>query len=322
MMDRKSLCIELYRALYLIRTAESGILKDYHLDEMKTPMHMSRGEEAIVVGTCHALGKDAQVLGSYRSHALYLAKTGDTDSFFAEMYGKSTGNAHGKAGSMHLSAPEQGLLCSAAVVASTIPISLGVAFANKVRQMDRPTAVFFGDGATDTGVFWESLNGACLMKLPLMFVCEDNDFAVHTRKNERQGFGSIVKVAEQFDCGVFQSDSTDVEEIHRVAALALADMRRTGRPAFMHFKWHRYLEHVGINEDFDAGYRSKAEFAEWYENDPVDVQRSKILHEGWLEMDALEEMEAAIDWQVDQSIQLAKSAPLADPSEIYNGLFA
>src|SRR2546422_764850 len=108
-LDRKDLNVELYRKLFLVRTAETGIRKYYHEDEMKTPMHMSMGEEAIVVGVCQALGGEGQVFGAYRSHALYLARTGETDGFFAEMYGKDSGIARGKAGSMHMSAPEKGL---------------------------------------------------------------------------------------------------------------------------------------------------------------------------------------------------------------------
>lgn len=321
-MDQKDLNIEFYRSLYLIRAAESAIRKYYHEDDMKTPMHMSMGEEAIIVGACHALGADGQVFGSYRSHALYLTKAAETDRFFAEMYGKVTGVARGKAGSMHMSTPENGLLCNAAVVASTIPLAIGAAFANKMQHTGRATAVFFGDGAMDAGVFWESLNGACLMKLPVMFVCEDNDFAVHTRRRDRQGFRSATEVARQFDCGVFYSDSTDVEEIYRVTCLALDDMRNTGRPAFLRFKWYRYLEHVGINEDFDAGYRSKDEFLEWLKRDPVLLQRNKLLEKGWLADHLLTAIEEGINAQVERSVALAKSAPFSTKDELFSGLFA
>lgn len=321
-MDHKDLNIELYRKLYLIRAAESAIRKYYHEDDMKTPMHMSMGEEAIIVGACQALGADGQVFGSYRSHAIYLAKTGETDGFFAEMYGKVTGIARGKAGSMHMSAPESGLLCNAAVVASTIPLAIGAAFANKMQHTGRATAVFFGDGAMDAGVFWESLNGACLMKLPVMFVCEDNDFAVHTRRGERQGFRSATEVVAQFDCGVFHSDSTDVQEIYRITQLALEDMRSTGRPAFLRFKWYRYLEHVGINEDFDAGYRSKEEFLDWLKRDPISLQRDKLLQNGWLSDHLLTTMEEKINAQVEHSVSLAKTAPFSTKDELHSGLFA
>ena len=321
-MDRKKLNIDLYRKLYLVRSAECAIRKYYHEDDMKTPMHMSMGEEAIIVGTCQALGQEGQVFGSYRSHALYLAKTGETDGFFAELYGKVSGVARGKAGSMHMSSHEDGLLCSAAIVGITTPLAIGAAFANKMQRTGRPTAVFFGDGATDGGVFWESLNGACLMKLPVMFVCEDNDFAVHTHRHHRQGFRSLTDVAAHFECSVFHSDTTDAEEICRITRLALEDMQTTGRPAILHFKWYRYLEHVGINEDFDAGYRTRDEYLDWFKRDPISLQRDKLLREGWLTERLIAEFEAEVDTQVENSVVLAKSAPFSDKEELYLGLFA
>jgi acetoin:2,6-dichlorophenolindophenol oxidoreductase subunit alpha len=320
--DRQTLNIELYRQLYLVRAAEAGIRRYYHEDDMKTPMHMSMGEEAIHVGVCQALGSNSDAFGTYRSHALYLAKTGETDRFFAEMYGKETGLAAGKAGSMHMSSPEHGLLCSAAIVASTIPLAVGAAWANKVMETGRPTAVFFGDGAVDAGVFWESLNNACLFKVPCVFVCEDNDFAVHTYRHQRHGFRSITQVAAQYDCIVAESDTTDVEEIYRITAHALEEMRRTERPVFLYFQWYRYLEHVGINEDFDAGYRSREEYLKWYARDPVSMQRLKLLHEQWLSEPEIAAIENAIEAQVELSVARAKEARFAPPQELYRGVFA
>src|SRR3989344_5622446 len=173
--SRKVLNLELYRKVYLARKAEEKIILEYPKDEMKTPMHMSMGEEAIVAGVCQALGLNSQVLSSYRSHAVYLIQTGETEKFFGELYGKATGPAQGKAGSMHLSSPEHGYLGASAVVATQIPVAVGAAFANKKLGKKIMTAVFFGDGALDEGVFWESLNMACLWKVPVIFICEDND---------------------------------------------------------------------------------------------------------------------------------------------------
>src|SRR5688572_26468160 len=157
--------VEIYKTLYLIRKSEELIIKHYKEDEMKTPMHMSMGEEAIVVGIVAALQKKDQAFGAYRSHALYLAKTGDVDGFFGELYGKVTGIAHGKAGSMHLAYPARNMMLTSAVVGTTIPVAVGAALANQIQKKQRVVAAFFGDGALDEGVFWESLNFACLKKL-------------------------------------------------------------------------------------------------------------------------------------------------------------
>lgn len=143
------LSFDLYKKLYLIRRSEELIIKHYPQDEMKTPMHMSMGQEAISAGVCHALGLEGQVFSSYRSHAVFLARTGDTDRFFAELYGKESGTAQGKAGSMHLAAPEMGHLCSSGIVASCIPIAVGVAFANKRKRNGQISCVFLGDEVRD-----------------------------------------------------------------------------------------------------------------------------------------------------------------------------
>src|SRR4030042_4784435 len=211
------LSLELYKKLYLIRYTEEAIIENYDSDEMKTPMHMSMGEEAIVVGVCQALGSKSQTFGTYRSHALYLAISQDTDGFFSEMYGKKAGVVRGKGGSMHLSYPEKDLMATSAVVASTIPVAVGSAYANKYLDNGKIVGVFFGDGAVDEGVFWESLNIACLMKLPIIFICEDNGYAVHTETAKRHGYKSIEKIIENFKCKVFSSESTDVEEIYKIS---------------------------------------------------------------------------------------------------------
>src|SRR3989338_4702030 len=167
---RKGLSRELYRKLYLIRCAEERIIKHYPEDEMKTPMHMSMGQEAVAVGVCHALGPHDQIFASYRSHAAFLTRTGDLEKFFGELYGRVSGTAAGKAGSMHVSSPERGHLCSSAIVASYLPVAVGAAFANKQKDNGGVTCAFFGDGALDEGAFWESLNVACVMRLPVLFV--------------------------------------------------------------------------------------------------------------------------------------------------------
>lgn len=313
--------LELYRRLLLIRKAEELIVEHYAENEMKTPMHMSMGQEAIAVGVIMAIGEAGQVLVSYRSHAAFIAKTNETDTFFAELYGRVTGTAKGKAGSMHLAAPESGHLGSSAVVGTPIPVAIGAAFANKRRANGKIVAVFFGEGAMDEGVFWESLNAACVMKLPVLFVCEDNGLAVHTPLSLRQGYDSIPKVVSGFRCRVASSDTTDAGEICRLTTEAVRAMRETGEPAFLHLRCYRYLEHVGTGKDFDQGYRSEDEFRQWYERDPVALQRKKLLAAGTSETD-LEALEAAIAQEVQSSMAKAKSAPLPDSEELFRNVFA
>ena len=316
----RELNITLYEKLFLARRSEEYIIKYYPEDEMKTPMHMSMGEEANAVGVIHALKADDQVVCSYRSHAIFLAKTRDTDKFFGELYGKVTGTAEGKSGSMHLADPEKGHICSTAIVGSGISVAVGIGFANLMKKNGNISCAFFGDGAMDEGTFWESINLACLKELPVLFICEDNGFAVHTCCATRQGYESIDKILAGFNCDLFFTDSTDVEVIYQLAQKAIDSIKTKNRPAFLRIKCYRYLEHVGINEDFDAGYRSKEKYLEWYKKDCVKIQRQKLLDNGIAENE-ITKLEKNIDEKIEASIQKAKTAPFPQPQELYRGVF-
>ena len=316
----KRINLELYKKVFLVRRAEERIIELYPEDDMKTPMHMSMGEEAIVSGVCQALGSEDQVLGTYRSHALYLAKTAETDNFFLEMYGKKSKIANGKSGSMHLSSLDHSLLCCSGIVGSTIPVALGAAFANKFNKNGRIVAVFFGDGATDEGAFWESINFASLKQLPILFVCEDNGIAVHTFNKTRQGFESLTNIVTQYNMNVFEKCSTDPEIIYNTAKNAIKTMKTNNKPSFVKFSYHRYLEHVGIKEDYTSGYRKKEDYKEWYDNDPVKLQREKLAFLG-VSAKEIARIENEIDQQIDLSIRIAKKAEVVSSAELNKGVY-
>lgn len=318
-MKRKQLLLNLYRKAYLIRTTEELIIKHYDNNEMKTPMHMSMGEEGIMAGVCTALG-NCQTFGTYRSHGLYLAITEETDKFFAEMFGKTTGVLKGKGGSMHLLSPKDGLLGISAIVGSTIPLAVGAAFVNRYLKKKKVTAVFFGDGAVDEGVFWESLNIACLKRLPVLFVCEDNGYAVHTPTSARHGYKSLDNIIKQYSVCVFETDSTDAEQIYNLTLHAIASIKKTGKPAFLHLKYYRYLEHVGIHEDFNAGYRNRREFIKWQKKDPVKLLRSKLKDMNLQDVE-ITKLEDCINKQVERSFQKARESSFPDPSELLKNTF-
>lgn len=314
----KELSLDLYKKLFLVRRAEQYIVKHYPENEMKCPMHMSMGQEAISVGVCHALKPKDQVFATYRSHAAFLAKTGDTNMFFAELYGRTTGTAQGKSGSMHLAAPDKGYMTSSGIVGTCIPPAVGAAFANKYMQNNQIACVFFGDGALDEGVFWECLNVACVMKLPVLFVAEDNGYAVNTPVHVRQAFKDIVDVASKFGCHTGKEYSTDVEVICKLTLKAIELIKATEKPSLLHLKCYRYLEHVGIYEDFNLGYRTRSEYLEWYKRDCLLLQRNRLLSIGYAETD-IDEVERLIDDQIKNSIKQAREAP--HPEELYRGVF-
>ena len=179
-----------YRALYRIRRVEEEIARVYPHDKIKSPVHLSIGQEAISVAVCEALAPSDVVFGTYRGHALYLAKGGDLRQMIAELYGKATGCAQGKGGSMHLIDTDAGVMGTSAVVGTTIANAVGYANAMAYRRGGTIVASFFGDGATEEGVFHESLNFATLKRLPMIFICENNSYAIHTYQLRRQALAT------------------------------------------------------------------------------------------------------------------------------------
>jgi pyruvate dehydrogenase E1 component alpha subunit len=317
---KEQLGLSLYETLFLVRRSEEAIIQYYAGNEMKTPMHMSMGQEAIAVGVCAALGDAADIFSSYRSHAAFLARTGKVEAFFAELFGRIGGTAEGKAGSMHVADFDAGHLCSTAIVGSGIPVALGVAFANQRLKNGRVAATFFGDGATEEGAFWESLNAACALRLPVLFVCEDNGLAVHTDKAARHGFRSIARVIERFDCLVIEDDSNDVERIRAITREAAERALSERRPAFLIFECYRYLEHVGIDPDFDAGYREKAAYERYLEKDCLAMQRQRLIEYG-IEEATIGALEARIEARIESSIEAARRSPLPPPDRLLHGVF-
>lgn len=311
------LLLNLYKKLFLLREAEKEICREYKNDEMKTPMHMSMGEEAIAVGVCAALGDKAQIWGTYRSHGIYLARTGDVNGFFAELYGKAAGPSGGKAGSMHLADPDNGIMMASAVVATNISPALGAAFASRSLNDGKVNITFFGDGAVDEGAFWESINLASLWQLPVIFVYEDNGLAIHTPTTMRHGYTNVTDMVKQYKCHCLEYDGTDAQMIYNLTKY-VANLLNYG-PVFMSFKYYRYLEHVGVNEDFDAGYRNKSEFLEWQKKDPVEIQRQRLADAGLT--DAVIEIENEVTDQIKNAVALAKTAPYPEPETLCKGVY-
>lgn len=312
--------LRLYRKLLLIRRAEEAIRRIYHENDMKTPVHLGIGQEAIPVGVCHCLPEDAVTLGTYRNHALYLTLTEETDRFFAELFGRETGLGRGKAGSMHLCAPGRGLLATSAVVATTIPLAVGAALAHAYRRERTPVAVFFGDGAMEEGVFWESMNFAALRRLNILFVCEDNGLAIHAGTSERRGFRSLPGALQGFRCATESADGSDLPSVIEAATRIKNDMAATGQPGFLHLTYFRFLEHVGIQEDFAAGYRSAPTREACAALDPVLRFRAHLDALG-CSKSVLDEIASAVEAQIALSLARAQAAPFPAPHALYEDLW-
>ena len=277
---------ELFYKALRIRLVEERIIELYPSDKIQSPVHLSIGQEAVAVGACQSLKPTDLLFASYRNHAFYLAKGGDLRAMFAELYGKVMGCAGGKAGSMHLLAPEVGLMGSSAVVASTIPHAVGAALVAKRRKHEQVIVAAFGDGATEEGAYHESLNFAALHKLPVVFLCENNGLAVHSALSARQSY-RIIDHARSYGLPVTcMPDGQDFMKVCEIFSGIVDHARQHRTPYFMEIQTYRYKEHVGPGEDYHAGYRSRAELEAWKAKDQLilnkelaDRYRPTILQE-------------------------------------------
>jgi TPP-dependent pyruvate/acetoin dehydrogenase alpha subunit len=305
-----------YRSLYLIRRVEEEIARIYPSDKIMSPVHLSIGQEAVSVGVCEALNSDDIVFGSYRSHALYLAKGGDLNRMIAELYGKEAGCAKGKAGSMHLIDVRVGVMGASAVVATHIPQAVGYAWALKQRGSKALVACFFGDGAAEEGVFHESLNYAALKQVPIMFVCENNTYAIHSKQKDRQNAANICDLARSHGIPASRIEDMDVKEIRRQSAKAAEEIRRgSAGPVFLECMCYRWMEHVGPNLDFNFGYRSKADAEQWF-------RRDQVVEVG-LTLPASRRIaiEAEVEADIKCAFEYAEQAAFPDERELYTDLF-
>jgi TPP-dependent pyruvate/acetoin dehydrogenase alpha subunit len=301
----------LYHSLYRIRRVEEEIARIYPTDKIKSPVHLSIGQEAASVGVSEARGPDDVVFGTYRCHALYLAKGGDLRRMIAELYGKAPGSTKGKGGSMHLIDAGAGVMGASAVVASTIPHAVGYSLGLRIRGKDGIVACFFGDGAADEGAFHESMNFAALKSLPVLFVCENNFYAIHSHRRRRQAFSAIHELARAYGMPADPVEDGDVFRIHELARSAVEDMRLSKKgPRFIEVSAYRWREHVGPNEDFDAGYRSREEAEDWFRRDPV-----RLAGEA-LDEDERPRIEAEVEAEVADAFAFAEAAGFPEGREL------
>lgn len=306
----------MYRSMYRIRCVEEEIVRIYPSDKIKSPVHLSIGEEAVSVGVCQALAPSDVVFGTYRGHALYLAKGGDLFSMVAELYGKDTGCSRGKGGSMHLIDAEHGVMGMSAVVATTIPEAVGYAYAMKVRGKNTIVASFFGDGSIDEGVYHESMNFAKLKNVPIIFICENNNYAVHSPIKDRQSMDNICERVRAYGIPAERIENNDIIQITERVGEAAAEIRSgNSGPRFFECMTYRWKEHVGIRDDFELGYRAKAEAQPWIDSD----QLTKI---GELLDDKLrEEISREVEDEVQAAFEFAENSEFPDPSELFSHVF-
>lgn len=305
-----------YRLLYRIRRVEEEIARVYPTDKIKSPVHLSIGQEAVSVAVCEALRLDDVVFGTYRSHAYYLAKGGDLKKMIAELYGKVTGCAKGKGGSMHLMDVAHGVMGASAVVGTTIANAVGYAYALKLQRKNSIVVSFFGDGGTDEGVFHESMNFAALKALPIIFICENNFYAIHTHLLRRHKSANICERARAYGMPAEQIGDDDIFRIYERVSEAVRALRSgSPGPFFFECLTYRLKEHVGPNEDFHLGYRTREEAQPWIKNDPI--RRLAAL----VDPEQCRQIENEVESEIQAAFCFAEESPLPNASELFTDVF-
>lgn len=319
----RELCLDLYQKMLQIRVVETAIAHHYAEQEMRCPVHLSIGQEAAEAGACAALQNRDYVLSGHRSHGHYLAKGGDLKAMMAEIYGKATGCAGGKGGSMHLIDQQAGFLGAAPIVGSTIPIATGVALAAQMRKEDRVVMVFLGDGATETGAFYESVNFAALKNLPIVFLVENNFYSVYSPMSVRQkGEHRITDIARAHGMEAQTADGNDLDLVYQLSLAAVEKARRGEGPTLLEFVTYRWREHCGPSFDNDIGYRTEAEYLSWKERDPVAAYEKKLLQRGHASAQDIAHMTHALEMQAEAAITFAKESPWPDTASASTWVYA
>ncbi len=306
---------ELFRELLRIRMIEERIAVEYQKQEMRCPTHLSIGQEAIAVGVCSHLRTEDIVFSGHRSHAHYFAKGGDVSAMIAELYGKATGCSGGFGGSQHLIDLSVNFWGSSPIVGSTIPVAVGVALAIRMKKEHRIVVSFFGDGATEEGVFFESANFAALHKLPVLFVCENNLYSTNTHIRERQPKRSIFSIASVLGFRTYQEDGNDVLKVETLAKKVISSVRQGDGPNFIEYLTYRTRSHVGPNYDAE-GYRPQAEKIYWAKRDPVTRTERYLRQRNLINNQKMKLMKQVIESGIDKAFDFAKKSPF--PLEALN----
>lgn len=311
---------ELHRTMVLIRMTEERIGELIEAGEIGCPCHLYIGQEAIAAGVCSALAPGDTVWGTHRSHGHYLARGGSLKALLAEVFGRTGGCSRGRGGSMHLIAPEQGLLGAVPIVAATIPLAVGSALASKLRGSEAVSVAFFGDGATEEGSFHEAVNFAALHKLPALFVCENNFYASHMSLLERRPADNLHKIAELYAMPGFRLDGNDVEAVRRAAVEAVARARAGEGPTLLECRTYRWRGHVGPRGDVDVGRNRKEDLDEWIARCPIALAEKRLRALGISERVLAAVRESAGE-ELAEAERCARRSPLPDENELLDGVF-
>ncbi len=312
--------VRLYSLMIRIRRFEERSLRAYQQGHIGGFLHLYIGQEAVAVGAVSVMSPDDHVITAYRDHGHALAVGMDMDECMAELLGKKTGCSKGKGGSMHFFAPDKNFWGGHGIVGGQTPLGLGIAYALKYRGIQGACLCFMGDGATNQGPFYESLNLASLWNLPVIYIIENNGYSMGTSESRHSAGESLARRAEVFDVKWSVHQGHDLYEVRNAVHHALELARNESRPSVLEIVTYRYRGHSVA--DPDQTYRSKEEIEEYKKNkDPINLFREKLMAEGSLTAEKANELDKAAKDEAEASAEFAISSPFPDPSELMDDIY-
>ena len=300
---------QLLDVMLKIRKAEEKIVEVYAKEQMmRTPTHLSIGQEAVAAGLALALQKEDQVFTGHRCHAAYLAKGGDFNGFFAELCGRETGVAGGRAGSAHLT-DHNARVYASPILGAMIPVALGAALSFKMDKKNHVAVTIFGDATIEEGIFAESVNYAVAKKLPVLFLCENNLYSTNSPLSVRQPPSPIYERIRIAELPALQIDGNDVVLVYETLRKAVEQIRKTQMPVFVECLTYRFREHVGPLFDYDRGYRTKEEVEAWMAKCPIKRFSQQLIKENIMTADAIAQEEKKWEQKSTDAYQKALQSP-------------
>jgi len=313
--------LNIFKDMLRIRRIQEHIESLYLQDEMKTPVHLYNGQEAIAVGICSVLGKEDYISSNHRSHGHYLAKGGNLKALIAELHCKKGGCSKGFGGSMHLVDTSVGHMGSSSIVGGGIPIGTGLALSIQMKRRQQVSVVFFGDGAADEGVVYESFNFAMLKRLPVIYVLENNQWSVCSHVSARQPDENIFHRASRDLLFTQKVDGNNVIEVYEAGLKAVERARQGFGPSFIECETYRVMGHAGCKTQDSKVYRDQKEVEIWEKKCPVKQFQSLLFKENILTPEGLSEMETQIAQEIDGAFSFARKSPLPTSEDLYVNLY-
>ncbi|MGB5756468.1 MAG: thiamine pyrophosphate-dependent dehydrogenase E1 component subunit alpha [Acidimicrobiales bacterium] len=311
---------DLHHRMVRIRHFEEAAGRLAEANRLPGFLHLYVGEEAVAAGVCVALRDEDQISSTHRGHGHLVAKGGDFKRMMAELMGKATGYCNGKGGSMHICDLDLNMLGANGIVGGGVPIAVGAGLANKYKGTDNVSVVFFGDGSTNIGAFHEAANMAAALELPVVFVCENNEYGEYTPREQTMAITDVVDRAAGYGMPGVIADGMDAVAMYEAATEAVARARAGEGPSFIEAKTYRFFNHHGV-QVMGMKYRTDEELERWKQRDPIDLLEARLPELGVLSAAEIEAVHAEVEAQIEEAIRFAEDSALPDPSTLLDDVY-